>query len=104
MADPNPLTQLSDLYVRQRTDEIQFPDLSSPQETAICKVVGLLLLGIDGFLAIGFAEFELDLLALIKQSGAFIANGLQGQAPAEGFTDADGIRWLAIHLKNSKAI
>ena len=70
----------------------------------IYKAVGLLLLGSDGFLAIGFAEFELDLLALVKQGGSFIANRLQGQALAEGFTDADGIRGFAAHLKNSKAI
>lgn len=51
-----------------------------------------------------FAEFELDLLALVIHSGAFIANGLQGQALAKGFTDADGIRGFAVHLKNSKAV
>ncbi len=55
-------------------------------------------------MAIGFAEFELDRLALVKQGGAFIANRLQGQALAKGFTDADGIRGFAIHLKNSKAL
>ena len=66
------------------------------KEAVIHKAGGLLLLGSDGFLAIGFVEFELDLLALVKQCGAFIANGLQGQAHAEGFTDADGIRGFAI--------
>ena len=78
--------------------------LSSFKEVVIYNAVGLLLWGSDGFLAAGFAEFELDLLALVKQCGAFIANGLQGQALVEGFTDANGIRRFAIHLKNSKAI
>ena len=62
----------------------------------IYKAAGLLLLNSYGLLAARFAEFELDLLALVKQYGAFIANGLQGQALAERFTDADGIRGLAI--------
>ena len=54
------------------------------KEAVIHKAGGLLLLGSDGFLAIRFVEFELDLLALVKQCGAFIANRLQGSGLCRG--------------------
>ena len=64
----------------------------------------LFLFGVGGFLAARFAQFKFELLALVEQGSALIANRLQGQAFAKGFTDANGIGGFAIHLKNSKTI
>ena len=66
--------------------------------------VDLLLFRVGGFLATGLAEFKFELLPLIEQGRTLIANRLQGQALAKGFTDADGIGGFAVHFKDGKAI
>jgi len=64
----------------------------------------LFLFGVSGFLAARFAQLKFELLALVEQGSALIANRLQGQTFTKGFTDADGIGGFTIHLKNSKTI
>ena len=65
---------------------------------------GLLLFGAGVFLAARFTQLELQFLALVEQGSALVANGVQAQAFADGFTDAKGIAWFAIDFKNSKPI
>ncbi len=71
-----------------------------------CDLQGedLLLIGVGGFLAAWFAQLKFELLALVNQGRTFVTNGLKGQALTEGFTDADGIGGLAVHLKDGKAV